>query len=289
MADAVTQRAADQMAVTMARRMARARKIQAGLNSPLAEAAVLLAGRLAAPRGPTLYSVAISSTHFEPRETSLFKREWDVVAMGSTFPVEAVIDLMGGWEGIDDEPVRPIQVDRFGNINLSGIAGNPGKPGRRLMGPGPAGVDVLPNMASGPSDTLYTTQHSRRTLPASLSMTTAYSGIGGGDDRLRSGLGPGGFRVLVTDLCLFEFTPDGAVVKALHPWVDAQEVIDKTGWPVEIPAEVVRHEPPSARELELLDLVDPNNLRVIEFFGNEDRFEQALATWRRESAAGDGT
>lgn len=274
------------MAVTMARRMAHARKIQAGLNSPLAESAVLLAGRLTEPRGPTLYTVAISSTHFEPRETSLFKREWDVVAKGSTFPVEAVIDLMGGWEGIDDEPVRPIQVDRFGNINLSGIASAEGKPGRKLMGPGPAGVDVLPNMASGPSDTLYTTQHSRRTLPETLSMTTAYSWIGGGDDRLRSALGPGGFRVLVTDLCLFEFTPAGAVLNAVHPWVDPREVVEKTGWQVAIPPDLARHEPPTERELALLDIVDPSNLRVIEFFGNEDRIEQALAAWRRESRAG---
>lgn len=285
MAEQLIQAAADQMAVLMARRMSRLNKVQAGVNSPLAESAVLLSGRIAEGHGPTRYSVAISSVHLEPQVTSLFKREWDVVAEGSTFPVEQVIDLMGGWEGIDDEPVRPIQVDRFGNVNLSGVPHRDGRPGRKLMGPGPAGLDVLPNMATGPSHTIYTTQHNRQTLPERLAMTTAYGWIGGGDERLRSGLGPGGFSRIYTNLCVFRLEPDGAVVENIHPWVSCGEIEASTGWNVVYAEDCTESVPPSADELRLLSLVDPNNMRVIEFYGNEDRHDQALKIWRLESAA----
>jgi glutaconate CoA-transferase, subunit B len=90
---------------------------------------------------------------------------------------------------------------------------------------------------------------------------------------------------LVTDLCVFKLEPEGAMVESIHPWVTKEEVQEATGWTVKFPDEIATSIPPTQKELDLLDEVDPNNLRAIEFFSNADRQEQAMLTWHRESAA----
>lgn len=276
-------RAADQMVVVMARRMSQNAKVQVGVNTPLVETASLLAKRLNPP-GPTVYIAAISGAYYEPACTSLFRSEWDAIAGGAGFPVETIIDLVSGWEGVDDEPVHPIQVDRFGNVNLSGIVDEDGEIG--LMGPGPAGVDMLPYMLRGPS-TLYTTRHTPRTLVESVDMMTGVGYLSGGASRLRAGLSAhGGFAELVTNLCVIRFTAGGPYVNSIYEWVDEEHVRRHTGFEMRFSDPLPHTEPPTDRELTLLSEIDPLNLRTLEFYPSTERRERAVDIWREEADRG---
>lgn len=260
------------MVVWMARRMAAQRKVQVGVNAPLAEAAALLAMRLA-EHPISLYVGAMSGVHYHPRTTSLFRTEWESIARGSGFPLETLIDLMGGWEGVDDEPVHPIQIDQRANINLSGIHSDDGR--LCLMGPGAAGADLLPYMLHG-TPTIYTTRHSRRTLVSAVSRITASM------LPATSATRPVHEVLLITNLCVLAFTAEDVSVVSVHDWVSGEEVIAQTGFAVELKNNIARTPAPTGNERELLGEVDPNDLRVLEFFPSSQRLERVLSIWNKE-------
>ena len=94
-----------------------------------------------------------------------------------------------------------IQVDRFGNLNTV-VVGDHGRP--KLRGPGTVGISAL-------------------------------SGAGfldGGDSRTERGLPPGGPRLVVSPLGVFDFEPvsEAMRVKSLHPGVTLDAAVKATGF-----------------------------------------------------------
>jgi acyl CoA:acetate/3-ketoacid CoA transferase beta subunit len=69
------------------------------------------------------------------------------------------------------------------------------------------------------------------------------------------------YRV-VTNLCVLDFaTPDGSMrLVSTHPGVTVDEVLDNTGFPLDI-GEAAQTREPSAHELELIDKLDPDHAR----------------------------
>jgi len=70
-------------------------------------------------------------------------------------------------------------------------------------------------------------------------------------------------RLIVTNLCVMDFGgADHAVrLRLLHPGVSVEQVLQATGFPVEVGAGVGTTPDPSADELALLARLDPHNLR----------------------------
>ena len=158
---------------------------------------------------------------------------------------------------------RGAQMDRYGNVNNT-VVGPYDNPKVRL--PGGGGMADLGCMI--PNIYLWSSTHDRRTFVDKLDFRSGIGWGDGGDHRARLGL-PGGPRLCVTNLCVFDFDPDTHAmrVRSLHPGVTLEQVCDQTGFPVE-PAtpELPTTTAPDEHYLTLLRTeIDPTSARLREF------------------------
>lgn len=269
---AAMQASADQIVTVIGRRMSRMRKVQVGVNAPIAEAAALFAKAQAGPR-LTVYSAAMSGVFAVSESVSLFRAEWDALAHGWSFPIETVIDLMGGHDGIDDEPVHPLQIDAAAEVNLSGVLDPDGSV--RLFGPGAAGTDVLPHLRDC-ALTAYLPRSGPRSMVDTVSIAsgTRFSG-----PRPRSTTA---FTCLVTDRAVLTHRPSGWWIESIHSGADVEDVRAAAGFAIHGEPPFTTTAPPTPDELALLARVDPHNLRTLEFLPSTQRLDLLVDLWRRE-------
>ncbi len=159
------------------------------------------------------------------------------------------------------EPVRPVQIDGDGALNLRELKG-PG--GGRVRLPGTAGAAEVLELHRRP--VAYLPDHSRRTCVPSVD-----------DASLRAHLphaSRSAFR-LVSDLAVLEFTAAGWQVVSRHPGVDAEALVEATGFTIS-GAEAAPTTPEPDRDVvEVLRTeVDPLALTELERFGGRQRIEQ---------------
>ena len=149
------------------------------------------------------------------------------------------------------------QLDRFGNQNISAI-GDWARPRAQLLG-----VRGAPGNTINHPVSYWVPRHSRRVFVERADMV---SGIG--YDRAAA-LGPAAarfheLRLVVTNLAVLDFGgPDHAMrIRSVHPGVAAGDVIDATGFPLAVPAEVPVTRLPTPAELALIrDRFDPAGRR----------------------------
>ncbi|MFG3252934.1 CoA-transferase subunit beta [Streptomyces sp. NPDC048172] len=149
------------------------------------------------------------------------------------------------------------QLDRHGNQNISCV-GDWARPRRQLLGARGAPVNTLNNPVS-----YWVPRHSPRVFVERVDMV---SGVG--YDRAAEA-GPSatrfhGLRRVVTDLAVLDFaTPDHRMrLASLHPGVTAEEVQERTGFALEVPAEVPETRAPTPDELRLIrEVLDPEGAR----------------------------
>ncbi|MCY3560831.1 MAG: hypothetical protein OXH20_06630 [bacterium] len=158
---------------------------------------------------------------------------------------------------------RGAQMDAYGNVNNS-VIGPYHSPKVRL--PGGGGMADLGCMI--PRIYLWSTTHGPRTFVERLDFRSGLGWGDGGDHRASLGL-PGGPRLCVTSLCVFDFEPETKRMRlaSLHPGVSVEDVQSATGFEVLLPAgEVPITAQPSAEELHILRTeVDPSGARRREF------------------------
>lgn len=158
---------------------------------------------------------------------------------------------------------RGAQMDRYGNVNNT-VIGPYGNPKVRL--PGGGGMADLGCMI--PNIYLWSSTHDKRTFVDKLDFRSGIGWGDGGDHRSRLGL-PGGPRLCVTNLCVFDFDPDTHAmrVRSLHPGVTLAQVRDQTGFPVgSASADVPTTPLPDPESLRLLRTeIDPTSARLREF------------------------
>lgn len=151
-----------------------------------------------------------------------------------------------------------LQVDRFGNLNLSAI-GDWDAP--RFRGPGAAGLAYCSICAK--RYYIYLNEHSPRTLVEQVDFVTAIGHGSGSRSREQLGLTTTGPKLAVTPMAVLDFeTPDKRMrLRSVHPWFTPQEVIEATGFELNVPERVPTT--PLATEEELLILrerVDPDGV-----------------------------
>jgi glutaconate CoA-transferase subunit B len=154
--------------------------------------------------------------------------------------------LQGGR--IDVGFLGAAQIDRFANIN-STVIGDYRSPSVRLPGAGGA-----PAIAASCGEIVITLRHNRRAMVPKLDFRTSGGHLEGGDSRARMRFPGKGPTAVITDLGIM--TPDPVTkeltLTSVHPGVPVERVIESTGWPLLVGADLKITAPPSAGELKVL-------------------------------------
>jgi len=227
-----------------------------GANFPIPRAAVLLAHFLHGPNmsvGMGAFRVCLDNV--DRVVTLKYFSDFRPVRWAesvSYFP----LDLFG-FHKLDAFYINGIQIDAYGNTNLIGIAGDDSR--FKFRGPGSIGITTLAAVAR--RYYIVAEHHTPRLFVEKCSMVSAL-GFGDGTPGLRKNLClPGaGPRYCITPLCVFDFHPETSRMRlhSLHPGVSPVQVVENTGFEVEIPDKVMETRPPTQEELSVLrNRVDP--------------------------------
>jgi acyl CoA:acetate/3-ketoacid CoA transferase beta subunit len=160
-------------------------------------------------------------------------------------PFRYIFDLLSS--GRRHVFMMPVQIDRFGNMNLSAI-GDHGKPKVQVIGSRGAPGNTISHATS-----YWVPRHTSRTFVEQVDFV---SGLGTD----RGGL----VQYVITNLGVFDFEgPDETMrVRSLHPGVTMDEVRENTGF--DIDGDDVPTREPTAEELELIASLDPKGTRTSE-------------------------
>lgn len=140
------------------------------------------------------------------------------------------------------------QIDRFANINTT-VIGPYDDPAVRLPGAGGA-----PEIAASCGEVIVIVRHSPRTFVDCVDFITSVGHGDGLGSREANGLIGRGPSAVVTDLGILRPDPESRelVLTGVHPGVTVDQVVEATGWDLEVSEQVAPTEPPSARELHQL-------------------------------------
>jgi glutaconate CoA-transferase subunit B len=165
--------------------------------------------------------------------------------------VVGIVEIFSYWlQGgrIDLGFLGAAQIDRFANIN-STVIGDYDRPSVRLPGAGGA-----PAIAACCREVLITLRQNRRTFVDKLDFVTSGGHLEGGNSRERLRFPGNGPAAVITDLGIL--TSDSVskelTLTSLHPGVGLERVIDATGWPLKVAAEIMTTPPPTGTELAVL-------------------------------------
>ena len=262
---------ADLMTVLMGRGVADGDVIHCGAFTPL----VLASGMWAmAHHAPNAVIIPVSLTGvriFKPFPISYSLLEAMSLANGVQYTMTDIFTHVEGPDGCAYEPINPLQIDCWGNINMSVIGGF-GKPA--LRGPGAAGADILPIMMNHRL-IVYCPRHSTRTFVENVDFVT---GVGNSPERRRThGVTTGGIGKVITNLAVLEFDKAGRMTLcATHPGVSVDDVQRQTGFELVVADHVQQTEPPSEEEVAVLKQIDPLGIRSFEFMAASERQARML-------------
>lgn len=194
--------------------------------------------------------------YFAAEPVPVGKRGNYVPKKEGTIGYERVFDLIP--KGNRHAFVGPVQVDKYGQMNLSCI-GDYARPKVMMLG-----VRGLPgNTVNNRTSMFFGNHNTRAFVSGEVDMV---SGAGYNPARYPNGVYPRGLdhRRIVTNLCVLDFEgPDHAVrVRSLHPDVSFDEVQDNTGFDLVKPERLGETPAPTAEQLGIIAALDPHNLRA---------------------------
>jgi acyl CoA:acetate/3-ketoacid CoA transferase beta subunit len=169
-------------------------------------------------------------------------------------PYRSMFDWV--WSGRRHVMMGATQVDRFGNQNLAAI-GDYSRPKVQLLG-----YRGAPGNTINDTTSYWVPNHSPKVFVPAVDTVT---GIGW--DRAAA-LGEAGrfveIRRVVSNLGVFDFATDDhrMRLRSVHPGVTVDEVVEATGFHLEIPDDVPTSRLPTASELALIrEVIDPDGAR----------------------------
>jgi len=169
------------------------------------------------------------------------------------------------WSGKRHAMLGPTQVDRFGQSNTSALGGSYEQPKVMMLG-----ARGFPGNSISRANSFFVPAHSDRVFIDGE--CDFVSSIGYNPERLPKGhaLADIDIRLIVTNLCVMDFGgPDHQVrLVSLHPGVSQQQVLDNTGFPLHVPAEVPVTAAPTPEQLAIIATMDPHNARAMQIKDN---------------------
>jgi glutaconate CoA-transferase subunit B len=170
---------------------------------------------------------------------------------------ERVFDLI--YKGKRHAMVTPVQIDRFGQMNIS-VIGDYAQPKTALLG-----VRGYPGNTVSNANSMFIPKHDKRAfVTGEVDMV---GGIGYNPARWPGGEQPRylDLRRIITNLAVLDFQgPDHSIrVISLHPGVGLDEVQDGTGFELAAVDDPATTPEPTDEQLELIrDQLDPHDLRA---------------------------
>lgn len=169
------------------------------------------------------------------------------------------------WTGKRHAVVSPIQIDRFGQMNLSYIGGSFEKPKVQMLG-----ARGFPGNTIHHINSMFVPAHSTRIfVPGEVD---SVSSVGYNPARRLAGADFSGvdLRFIVTNLCVMDFGgPDHAIrLISLHGGVSVDEVRAATGFDLIVDGTPPTTPAPTAEQLEIIARLDPHNIRATVIKGN---------------------
>ncbi len=169
------------------------------------------------------------------------------------------------WGGKRHAMVVPVQLDRFGQTNISTI-GDRAKPKAALLG-----VRGYPGNSVHHANSYFIPAHNSRALVAGEVDFVCSAGYN--PARWPGGKKPAwlDLRLIVTELAVLDFHgPDNAIrVRSLHPGVSFEQVQDNTGFALIRPDDIPLTPAPTAGQLAIIrERLDPLGLRKSVFKGD---------------------
>lgn len=178
-------------------------------------------------------------------------------------PYSRVFDSV--WSGRRHAMVTPVQVDRYGQANISALGPDFRKPKVQMLG-----MRGFPGNSVSHRNSFFLPSHSKRAfvegevdVVASAGFKTSTWPAGADPDFVKLGL-------VVTDLCVFDFNGPGhaARVLSLHPGVTFAQVQEATGFPLLAVAGLGETAAPSEEQLAIIRRLDPHGIRATVLKGN---------------------
>ncbi len=168
------------------------------------------------------------------------------------------------WGGRRHALVAPVQIDRFGQTNISAI-GDHAAPKVALLG-----ARGFPGNSISHPNSYFIAQHNTRSLVAGevdYVCSLGYNPARWPDRRKPEFLD---LRRIITNLCVMDFGgPDHAIrLVSLHPGVSVDAVIENTGFDVLVPDHLPETPMPTDEELAVIRTLDPHNIRASVIKGN---------------------
>jgi acyl CoA:acetate/3-ketoacid CoA transferase beta subunit len=248
-------RATEIMAAAGARELRDGEVIIVGLGLP--EVATVLAKRTHAPRLAALLEIGV--TNPAPIDTPVGLADSRIFYRATCW--SGFLDVMGMnlHRGVVDVGfLGALEVDRYGNVNTTLLKQESGK--IRYVNGSAGGNDV----ASLAKRVIVIMRHEKRKLPLAVAHLTS-PGFVDGRSREELNLRGGGPSRVITDMAVFGFDAKTHAVSllSLHPGIRLEELIENTGFPLQIPNDIPTTPLPSAEQLRLLrEEIDPKGLHL---------------------------
>ena len=257
---------AELMCVALTREIEDGDVIVLGSFTPLAYASYILAKITHAPNSTLL---AYAAVDFRPFQLSFVRAESSAIR-GAALMWTMLEDLNSvHLKGRGDvEAISSIQADQYGNINLSAI-GDYESP--KLRGPGGAGAPEVIKMHRKMIG--YFPNHSKMTFVPKVDVITGTRYLIGAEERIKAGYRPGPIRYITNLAVISKEEKDRPFkIESLHPGVTADNVVENTGFELEIPKDIPETEKPTAEQVRLLrEDVDPYGTMAFDFKPGKER------------------
>ena len=245
--------AAEIMAAAGARELRDGELIVVGLGLP--QVACVLAKRTHAPGLTSLLEIGV--VDMNPIDTPVGLADSRIFYRSTCW--SGFLDILGMnlHRGVVDVGfLGALEVDRFGNINTTLLKEDSGKV--RYFNGSAGGNDV----ASLAKRVIVIMRHEKRKLPMAVAHLTS-PGFPGGKSRQEAGLRGRGPHRLITDKAILGFDSGtrAATLISLHPGTQLEDMVENTGFPLQIPAQVPETPLPTSEELRLLrEEIDPRRV-----------------------------
>jgi glutaconate CoA-transferase subunit B len=234
---------ADLMVLTIAKELKDGERVFHGVASPLPMLAVQVAKELHAP--DLVYLSIAGGINGKPERYPHITTADARLTTGTAayFPLSEIFDLSARGE-LDVAFLSGVQFDRQGNLNMSAI-GDFHHPKVRLPG-GAGSAALLPTVKRA---ILWKTKHDCRGFVEKLDFLTA----------------SGNVDKIITPLGVFVKEEGALKLWAIFPGHTIEEIQENTGFELHLSRDFHEIQEPSKEELELLDRLDPEKVRYVEF------------------------
>lgn len=178
-------------------------------------------------------------------------------------PYSRVFDNV--WSGRRHAMVTPVQLDRYGQGNISALGNDFTKPKVAMLG-----VRGFPGNSICHKNSMFLPNHSKRTFVEGE--VDVVASVGYNAKNWPEGTKPSDvdLGIVVTDLCVFDFNgPDHAAqVLSLHPGVTFEQVQEATSFPLLRAPGMTTTAAPTEEQLAIIAKLDPHNIRATVLKGN---------------------